>query len=288
MGTDPKHLFKRYWNNGRFLLRTLREIRAIRRLSATAVPPLLPVAPDGHEDFRFQLIRWKPLRTHTAAEELLTPFLGDPDPRPIVIDFTGAAWLSSFELGVLLCIGRAWKSRSQLIFRTGACECVDRWLTFNLIDGLIERVDASIDWNKRLAPRSAAELKKVLPAESSPSKSAFGKPQKRSRVEMDEAHHLCLLYPPEELTALTLPAWKELVEDALLHVPSNTRAILLDAAELRFLDSAGLGYFMHIRKRADTLRLRFEIQNLGGAPLTTIRLARVEKLLLSSSPPASP
>lgn len=271
MSTDPKRLWRRYWNNGRFLIRALAEIRSIRCLPDTPLPAILPDTSEGKDGSRLHLVRWQPLPDLAAAGQFLSPFLDDPAPRPLMMDFTGCAWLSSLELGVLVTMGRHWKRKSQLIFRTGASTKIDHWLRFNLMDSLLEPATEHTCWDQRLA------------AQTAPGKT--GTSSKDQATSDPQSRHL---YPPEELTALTVGAWRETVEKILRELPQDTQTIILEAAELRFLDSAGLGFFMYLKKRTDELGHRFEIHDLHGAPLTTLKLARVETLLpLSSQHPVS-
>lgn len=274
----PKGLFQRIFQREKDLSGILRQIDGLRSGSdpAAAGPEPMPA------DDRVQRIRWQPLPDPASAEKLLAPLLAtEASARPLLIDFSGTEWLDPLELGSLALLGRSMKKRQLPVFYTAASPKLSRWLAFNHLDTLLESVAADVDWTKRLAVKPLQELQKVIP-QTAP-RPSFGQPQKRSRILQDSEHHLCTFIPPDELTSLTVPEWRASVEEALADLPPDTRTLRVEAADLRFLDSAGLGTLMWLKKRAAEKQLSYEVIHLQGAPLTTVKLARVEGLLLAKT-----
>lgn len=288
LGTDPKRLWKRYAANLRFLRQALKQIKTIRNHPDTPQPAELPRDADGNPDPRFLRIPWIPLNTPQAAQDYILDSESIIREHHAIIDFTGVAWLSSLELGTLLLLGRNAKYRRKLLLRTGVCDRLNTWLHFNLLDPLLEPLDPAADWDARLAERPVSRVSDGTGTNTPAMPGRFGSPKVRKQILQDTEKKTCTLFPPEELSTLTLDEWRAAVLPVLEDLPKETKTLFLDAQDLRFLDSAGLGFLMHLKKRAQDNRWTFQILNLSGAPLTTLKLARVDKLLLSPSPASAP
>lgn len=85
---------------------------------------------------------------------------------------------------------------------------------------------------------------------------------------------------PAELNVTTLPDWVARVEQAW---SEKLTRISVDASELTFMDSASLGWLATLRKRCQDGKLEFACCGFSGAPLQTLRLARMEKYFQSGS-----
>jgi N-acetylglucosaminyldiphosphoundecaprenol N-acetyl-beta-D-mannosaminyltransferase len=284
LGTNPKRLWKRYSANFRFLFEALSQIKSIRRLEDQPAAADVPTDPDGNPDPRFVRIPWMELTTQERTRDFIMDTEKAIKGQHAVLDFSGFTWLSSLEMGALVVLGRNAKIRGQHILRTGGCTRLNEWMRFNLLDPLIEPFDPAVDWDRRLKEREAIRVSEGSGKNPLSVPNIFGSPKTRKKTIEFTEKKACTLYPPEELSALTLNEWKQAVLPPLNDLPSETRAIWVDAGDLRFLDSAGLGFLMHLKKLAQEKRREFGVQNLHGAPLTTVKLARVEKLLLPRNP----
>lgn len=284
LGTNPKRLWKRYAANLHFLFEALGNIKAIRKLDTRPVPATVPLNEEGAPDTRFVRVPWLPLQNPEMARDYILNTEKAFQNKHAVIDFSGCDWLSSLELGALLILGRNAKIRRQYLLRTGACERLNTWLQFNLLDPLLEPLDPATDWNQRLKERDISRITSGTGNTPRAVPTTFGSPKALKKIIRDNETKTCTLFPPEELSALNLEDWKQAVLPALGDLPPETKALQLEAADLRFMDSAGLGFLMSLKQYAQSRRWRFEILNLHGAPLTTVKLARVDKLLLPRTP----
>ena len=87
---------------------------------------------------------------------------------------------------------------------------------------------------------------------------------------------------PIELTAATLPSFEkearfihhELQEQGIL------RTVLVDASQLDFIDSSGLGFLIGLKKATQDEGVSMSISNLPPKPRRTFEIARVDKILL--------
>ncbi len=283
LGTNPKRLWKRYAANFHFLYEALGQIKAIRKMGDHPTPANIPEDSEGTPDPRFVRIPWIPLQSPEMAQDYILDTEKAIDGKHAILDFSGCTWLTSLELGALLILGRNAKIRRQYLLRTGTCARLSTWMQFNLLDPLIEPFDPATDWNQRLKEREISRMTAGSGKTPQTVPTTFGSPKARKKIIQDNDKKTCTLFPPEELSALTLEEWKQAVLPVLEDLPPETLAIRVDAADLRFLDSAGLGFFMLLKKQSQNKRRRFEILNLQGAPLTTVKLARVDKLLLPLS-----
>jgi anti-anti-sigma factor len=87
---------------------------------------------------------------------------------------------------------------------------------------------------------------------------------------------------PMELTAATLPDFEKQAE--FIHHELKEQEILktvsVDAARLDFIDSAGLGFLIALKKVTQDEGVSMSIANLPPRPRRTFEIARVDKVLL--------
>ena len=85
-----------------------------------------------------------------------------------------------------------------------------------------------------------------------------------------------------ELTAATLPDFEQQAE--FIHHELKEQGILktvsVDAAQLDFIDSAGLGFLIALKKVTQDEGVSMSIANLPQRPRRTFEIARVDKVLL--------
>ncbi len=250
-GTNPRRLWKRYGTNIVFLLRAG---WMIWRVKHGAAEPLPVVMPPPELSGRFRIHRWLPVAGSAQACRQLEPLLGSDDARPLVIDLSGATWLSSLELGMLLMLGREGKARGYPVFCTGGTQRVARWMTFNGLDALMEPVGEGFDWVSAMKPCGWGDA--VAPV----------------------APGFLRLVLPREFTAARLAFWRERFDDALAEQGRRPLRVEVDASALSFIDSASLGYLVAFKQRVEQEGGRLVVLNLAGPARMTFRLARVEKL----------
>lgn len=176
----------------------------------------------------------------------------------VVFDLGSRDWLDSREMGRLVQAARKLRQRgSRLLVRGGTPRVQQLIAASNLTTYLEYHATASEAEARRAQLESYRRWGAVWRADG----------------------RLNLLLPAELNTA-TLPRWAAQVEAVL---SSEIRAVQLDAAGMEFLDSAGLGWMIALRKRCQDARQDFACVGLQGAPLQTIRLARVDACFCASS-----
>jgi anti-anti-sigma factor len=87
---------------------------------------------------------------------------------------------------------------------------------------------------------------------------------------------------PMELTAATLSTFER--ETDFIHHELQSQGILkavsVDAAQLDFIDSSGLGFLISLKKATQDEGVSMSIANLGGKARRVFEIARVDKVLL--------
>ena len=87
---------------------------------------------------------------------------------------------------------------------------------------------------------------------------------------------------PMELTAATLPTYER--ETDFIHHELQSQGILktvaVDASQLDFIDSSGLGFLISLKKVTQDEGVSMSISNLGGKARRVFEIARVDKVLL--------
>jgi anti-anti-sigma factor len=87
---------------------------------------------------------------------------------------------------------------------------------------------------------------------------------------------------PMELTAATLPVYEQ--ETEFIHHELKEQGILktlaVDASQLDFIDSSGLGFLISLKKATQDEGVSMSIANLPEKPRRTFEIARVDKVLL--------
>lgn len=81
---------------------------------------------------------------------------------------------------------------------------------------------------------------------------------------------------PAELDITTAPALRDHV--ALLFT-SGATSVVLDLAELRFVDSSGIGALVALTKRAKALGVDLRLRNVGEDAATTFRISGTSSVL---------
>ena len=86
---------------------------------------------------------------------------------------------------------------------------------------------------------------------------------------------------PRELTTANLPAWRAQWDAAWQVARREVRAVVVDGAATRFMDSAALGFLVGIKKAVTTKGIAWQCGAFDSAVTQIIKIARVDKLLLS-------
>lgn len=179
------------------------------------------------------------------------------DQRVALFSLGSRATLSSEELGRLVRAEAALRRREGRLVVYGGTTRVQRIIQEA---GLTDYLDYRPD--RTQAEARCAELNNAL-----------------RHGEISRGDDLLRLILPAEMNTATLPAWAARVEKALA---ANVRRIAVDASGLTFMDSASLGWLIALRKRAQDQHWDFTSSGFAGAPLQTLRLARMDKIFVSA------
>ncbi len=254
LGTNPKRLWKRYSSNFFFLMNARKKIRSIRDLPHQAAEKLKLNSADAA---RIREWSWQAAADFSEAEKQVSDIQrSSADSQALLINLQPCEWLSSLELGVLLSLGRWGKQQQIPVLVGGLSERLRKWIQFNNLDQLLQEIRTQDELQKSILPVSPA------------------------RAEIDPREGLLELIPPPEITAARLPEWKEQLQPSLDALPKAINRVELNCRELRFLDSAGIGYLVAIRHQLDKRGCSFQLRHVSGAPMATLKISRVDRLLI--------
>jgi N-acetylglucosaminyldiphosphoundecaprenol N-acetyl-beta-D-mannosaminyltransferase len=250
MGSDPRRLFGRYARNIGFFLTVSRRLRAQRRRAMRGPAPARGELP---------ATAWReavlPFPSERTVEDLAADMRARPSSPMFVIDLSGRRWLDSRELGALLALARQARSDGSGIALWRASPPLEEHLVACRLDGYMPLCRTTQEVDHQLAQHQAMRRDGV--------------------VGTDSAGGL-RLWLPTELTAANVEAWRSRVNIAW---PRERWALaLVDVGGVRFMDSAGLGWLIAARKRAQDEGRPFRVIGLGGQVLKLLKLARVDSL----------
>jgi N-acetylglucosaminyldiphosphoundecaprenol N-acetyl-beta-D-mannosaminyltransferase len=257
---DPRRLFRRYVANVRFLFSASRQMWMIHRM------PDRPGGVQVLDDDALQLLQqggarvepFQPLASEEAARQFVET-LGASAVQHIILDIHLVPWLDSLELGALLKVSKRCRANgTRLILYAPrpkvrrlleTCRLTDYFNTAAQLDGLLAILE---NLNAHRDGGTAYE------------------------------EGLLTLDLPMELTAATLPEFEQQAE--FIHHELKEQGILktvsVDAAQLDFIDSAGLGFLIALKKVTQDEGVSMSISNLAPRPRRTFEIARVDKVLL--------
>ena len=257
---DPKRLFARYVSNIRFLLSASRQMWRIHRMPDK--PVVYEVLDQNNieklESMGAVVERFQTLDSEDLVRKFVEELCGG-EPKNIILDLHPIPWLDSLELGALLEVNKRCRSAGKRLILYACRPKVQRLLeTCRLID--------YFDTATRVAP-----LIEIL----------------QNLIEHRDGgtiyeEGLLTLELPMELTAATLPVYEQ--ETEFIHHELKEQGILktlaVDASQLDFIDSSGLGFLISLKKATQDEGVSMSIANLPPKPRRTFEIARVDKILL--------
>ena len=258
MLSDPPRLFRRYVGNIGFFFSTVLRLLLTRYGADRAEKPVTDNAAVAAELRRLTAVEsFVRLNDDLQAEAFRTRIVALPTSRPVVLDLAGISWLSSLELGVLLRLTTFCRDRGQSLILTGVGTRVRRLLALDRLTEYLEIADT--------AGVAAATAK------------ACDRAGRDGRIGRDEQGRLVARLPIE-LTAANLDAFKQLWESC--PDTASVREWILDAAVTRFVDSAALGFFAGMKKRAADEGIPLRFTGIQPRVRQTFRIGKVESILL--------
>jgi N-acetylglucosaminyldiphosphoundecaprenol N-acetyl-beta-D-mannosaminyltransferase len=254
MMTNPRRLFGRYADDLLFLISSLTRMLSIRLFSSTKT-----IAPALHEADRTVIKSFGAVifdrSIFAGKSEEDQSMTRAAESTFIVVDCTGVSWMSSTELGVLLSASTHARRHGHRLWLYGVSPRLEKLL---ILCRLGEYLPIAEDPGELTAQIRAAvedhdEGKAVL-----------------------DAHGCLLITLPHELTAVTAQSFKEKIENT---TRQSFVSCVIDASPTRFIDSAGLGFLVALRKSAQTHNASFSVSGFHGPVLKTIHAARMDAIL---------
>lgn len=257
----PRHLFGRYLANVRFLVSATRQMLQIHYMADRPVS-FEALEEDHLEQLENQGImteRFLGLDNEPAAREFIGRLGGAGRENNILLDLHAVPWLDSLELGALLEINKLCRSRSKRLILYAprpkvlrlleTCRLTDYFDTasrLEVVEGIVRNLSEHLEGGTVYEEGSLT------------------------------------LELPIELTAATLPTFER--EAEFIHHELQEQGILktveVDAAQLDFIDSSGLGFLISLKKATQDEGVSMSIANLAPRPRRTFEIARVDKVLL--------
>lgn len=266
MLSDPRRLFRRYVANIAFFFAAIVRLVLLRW---GPVPPGTKNAPateipdvTGLES----AVRQVAFPAATAVHGLATfRQTCDAEPhRPLLVDMGTRDWLDIRELGELLDLNRHCRSANRWL-----CVLVPHPRLAHMLRFV--RLDRYIQW--------AADLPSALRLLR-----AWNAPGKAGSVTTGPDRRL-LVVLPAELTAANVAGFRSDVEAAWNRTTDagDVAGVTIDAAGVGFLDSAGLGFLVALRKKALPLAGGFRCTGFRGNARQTLVIARMESLFANDT-----
>ena len=258
---NPRRLFTRYLMNLKFLLSASRQMYLIHRMPDKAVS--FQALEEHHfpslEKRNILYERFQPLEGEDAAADFVKRIADEGKDKNLLLDMHAVPWCNSLELGALLEINKFCReSRRRLILYAPRPK----------VRSLLETCRLTDYFHTAVSLKEVARLVKNLNEHVA---GGTGFEDGSLKLEL-----------PIELTAATLPGFEQEAEvlHHELHDQGMLKTVEVDAAQLDFIDSAGLGYLISLKKLTQDEGVSMSIANLDSRPRRTFEIARVDKILL--------
>ena len=256
MLSDPRRLFRRYVANIAFLFVTLCRLLLLR---FGPVPPAQPRAAaqcNGPAEQDLAMMRVAFPTSGAASELARFRSACEADAAlALVVDTEERDWLDSRELGELLDLNRRCRSAGRPFCVLVSSRRLAHALSFIRMDRYIDVVS---DMPEALRLLRDANRKQDAVA---------------FQIEPDQRLHVVL---PKELTAVNVPEYRTKLDETWKGTEMS--GISVDASGVTFLDSAGVGLLVALRKRAVSLPGGFRCSGFHGNALQTLIITRMDAL----------
>ncbi len=258
---SPRRLFVRYLTNLRFLFSATRQMINIHYMADRPIPVQMLDDADINQLQQNGIFveRFQGLKDESSIREFIDRLGQEAAGMNLLLDIHAVPWLNSLELGTLLEINKACRRVGKRLIlyapRPKVCRLLETCRLSDYFDSAtrLEGVEAIV---KNLREHGDG-----------------------STVYEEGALTLEL---PMELTAATLPTYE--CETDFIHHELQSQGILktvaVDASQLDFIDSSGLGFLISLKKVTQDEGVSMSISNLGGKARRVFEIARVDKVLL--------
>ncbi|MBN2162390.1 MAG: WecB/TagA/CpsF family glycosyltransferase [Pontiellaceae bacterium] len=260
---NPRRLFRRYIENVRFLFSASRKMISIHYMpDRPGTAPLLDEADERQlEQWNVKLERFRGLKDEADAHEFIDRMARLAVAGSLLMDVHTVPWLNSLELGALMEVNKACRriGRRMILYapRPKVRQLLDTCRLYDYFHAVVrlEEVERIVNKLALHGHGGTAFREETLTLEL-----------------------------PVELTAATLPDFRK--EADLLYKELQTEGMLksvrIDAAQLDFIDSSGLGYLISLKKAAMDKGIPLSIDHVSGKARRVFEVARVDKVLLQT------
>jgi N-acetylglucosaminyldiphosphoundecaprenol N-acetyl-beta-D-mannosaminyltransferase len=260
---NPRRLFMRYLANLRFLLSASRQMALIHRMADKPLPfqSLEETDLEQMKERGILAERFQRLENEAAFHAGVSRLAAASDGMHLLLDLHASPWLDSLELGALLELNKLCRARGKRVILYAPRPKVRR---------LLETCRLTDYFDTATRPDEVESIIQNLS-------------DHRDGGTIYEEGSLTIELPME-LTAATLPLFekdaefihRELQEQGLL------KTVTVDAGQLDFIDSSGLGFLISLKKATQDEGVSMSIANLSARPRRTFEIARVDKVLLNA------
>jgi len=261
IGCNPRRLFRRYLANLHFLFSASRKMVSIHYMPdrPNAARPLEDAEIERLNRQGIEVERFLGLKDEEAANEFVERLSQSSSGRNLLLDIHTVPWLDSMELGALLEVNKARRRQGKRLIlyapRPKVRRLLDTCRLSDYFDSVI-RLD---------------EVEKMAQNLNEHSEGCTAYLEGALTLEL-----------PMELTAATLSQFER--EADFIHHELQSQGILktvsVDASQLDFIDSSGLGFLISLKKATQDEGVSMSISNLGGKARRVFEIARVDKVLL--------
>jgi len=262
MLSNPRRLFRRYISNIGFFFGALVRLLWLRWGLApkAANADLMTDAPEAARASVQQVAYPAANATPRDLDAFRTACETNPD-RPLVVDMGTRDWLDSRELGEMLALNKRCRSAHRWLCVLAPHARLANMLRFVRLDRYIQVTADMQDALRRLHAWSQSNKDGSI------------------RTEADRRLRVVL---PAELTAASVARFKDTLDGAWTPA-AEVAGITVDASGVTFLDSAGVGCLVALRRRAVPLPGGFRCAGFHGKAWQTLAIARLETLFADDS-----
>jgi len=263
MLSNPRRLFRRYISNMGFFFGALARLLWLRwgPIPKAANADLLTEVPEAARASVQQVACPAANATPRDMDAFRTACETNPD-RPLVVDMGTRAWLDSRELGEMLALNKRCRAAHRWLCVLAPHARLANMLRFVRLDRYIQVATDMQDALRRLHAWSQSNKDGCIRMES----------DRRLRVVL-----------PAELTAASVARFKDTLDGAWTPA-AEVSGIAVDASGVTFLDSAGVGFLVALRKMSVPLPGGFRCAGFHGNARQTLAIARLETLFTDDAP----
>lgn len=259
MLSNPKRLVKRYVANMLFLLRAVGETIWIRCTASAKLGGIIDADEKELAKLGAELLPAEAVLRSEDDDSIANDFAPRARGLSLVVDLRSTGWLDSAELGRILRLSRICMRNENRLYLVNVSKRLRRFLTMTHLQ---EYLPICRDWGE-LSARLEATLKSK----------AHG-----LRIHSDSLATRILL--PREINAANSEEIRGQLDDFWRDADATQTDLSIDASQLDFIDSAGLGLLVETSEAARTRGMKIAWSGFHGKALRTIKISRLDRIIV--------